>query len=54
MDEDRVDGSVMDLVSAVRDIFEAEVAKDTGAAPQLKRVLALLPELRPDPEHTRP
>ncbi len=50
MDEDRVDGSVMDLVSAVRDIFEAEVAKDTGAAPQLKRVLALLPELRPDPE----
>ncbi len=50
MDKDKVNKSTMDLVSAVRDIFEGEVAKDTAAAPQLKRVLALLPELRPDPE----
>ena len=40
----------MDLLNAVRDIFEAEVAKDTAAAPQLKRVVALMQELRLDPE----
>ncbi len=50
MEQDKVNGSTMNLVNAVRDIFEAEVAKDLGAAPQLKRVLAVLPELRLDPE----
>ena len=50
MDENRGDGSVMDLVSAVRDIFEAEAAKNAAKAEQLDRVLALLPELRLDPE----
>ncbi len=50
MEQDKVNSSTMDLINAVRDIFEAEVAKDSGAAPQLKRVLALLPELRLDPE----
>ncbi len=50
MEQDNVNSSTMDLINAVRDIFEAKVAKDSGAAPQLKRVLALLPELRLDPE----
>ncbi len=50
MDEDRVDSSAMNLLSAVRDIFEAEAAKDAAKAEQLDRVLALLPELRLDPE----
>ncbi len=50
MEEDKVKSSTMDFINAVRDIFAAEVAKDTPAAPQLKRVLALLPELRSDPE----
>ena len=50
MEQDKVNSSTMDLISAVRDIFEAKVAKDSGAAPQLKSVLALLPELRLDSE----
>ncbi len=50
MEEERVTRSTMDLVNAVRDIFEAEVAKDMASASQLKRVLALMQELRPDPE----
>ncbi len=50
MDEDRVDSSAMDLVSAVRDIFEAEATKDAAKTDQLDRVLALLPELRLDLE----
>ncbi len=50
MEQDRVDRSTRDLINAVRDIFEAEVTKDTAAAPQLKRVLALMQELRLDPE----
>ncbi len=50
MEQDKVDRSTTNLINAVRDIFEAAVTKDTAAAPQLKRVLALLPELRLDPE----
>ncbi len=50
MKQDEVNRSSTDLIDAVRDIFEAEVTKDTAAAPQLKRVLDLLPELRLDPE----
>ena len=50
MEQDKVNSSTMDLVNAVRDIFEAEEAQDTAKAPQLKRVLALMPELRLDPE----
>ncbi len=52
MEQDNVDRSTTDLINAVRDIFEAEVTKDTAAAPQLKRVLDLLPELRLDPERS--
>ena len=32
MDENKANNSMMDLVAAVRDIFEAEAAKDLGAA----------------------
>ena len=53
MDQDKVSRSTMDLINAVRDLFAAEVAKDTAAAPQLNRVLALLPELRLDPERSK-
>ncbi len=48
MEQDKVNGSTMDLIDAVRVVFEAEVAIDTASAPQLQRVLALLPELRLD------
>jgi hypothetical protein len=50
MEQDKVNSSTKDLINAVRDIFDAEVAKDTAAAPILRPVLALLPELRLDPE----
>ncbi len=52
MDQDRVDRSTADLIHAVRDIFAAEVAKDTAKTPPLKRVLALLPDLRLDPQRS--
>jgi hypothetical protein len=50
MEQDKVKSSMMDLLSAVRAIFEAEIAKDTAAAPTLKRVLDKLPDLRLDYE----
>ncbi len=50
MEEDKVNSSTMDLINAVRSIFEAEVAKDAAKAEQLDRVLTLIPELRLDPE----
>ncbi len=50
MEQDKVKRSTTDLINAVRDIFAAEVAKDTASASQLKRVLSLLPELWLDPE----
>lgn len=46
MDKDKAERSTMDLLSAVRVYFEAEIAKDTNAAAPLKRVLAELPQLR--------
>ena len=46
MDKDQAERSTMDLLSAVRVYFEAEIAKDTNAAVPLKRVLAELPQLR--------
>ena len=46
MDKDQAERSTLDLLSAVRVYFEAEIAKDTGAAAPLKRVLAELPQLR--------
>ena len=50
MDDKSVDRSTMTLVHAVRDIFAAEVAKDLASAEQLQRVLALMQELRLNPE----
>ena len=50
MDGERIKSSTTELIEAVRVIFEAEVAKDMASAPQLKRVLALMQELRLDPE----
>ena len=50
MEQERVNRSTMDLVGAVRDLFEAEAAQDTTKSPQLQRALALMQELRPDPE----
>jgi Dimethlysulfonioproprionate lyase len=44
----------MELVNAVRDIFEAEVAKGNANATQLRQVLALMEELRPDPDPPEP
>ena len=52
MKQDEVNRSSTDLIDAVRDIFEAESARDAAKAPQLKRVLDLLPELRPDPDRS--
>jgi hypothetical protein len=46
MEQDKIDRSTMDLINAVRVIFEADLAKGTAAAPILERVLTLLPELR--------
>jgi len=54
MDKDKVNRSTMDLVSAVRDLFEAEAAKDADKAPQLKRALVLMQELRLNPERPEP
>ena len=50
MERDKVNSPALDVVRAVRDLFEAEVAKDVAKAPQLKRALALMEELRPDPQ----
>jgi hypothetical protein len=47
---DKVNKSSMDLINAVRGIFESEAEKDTAKAAQLKRVVALMQELRLDPE----
>lgn len=52
MEMDKVNRSTMVLLSAVREMFESEVAKDTSAAPLLKRVLAELPALRLDPKRS--
>ena len=52
LQQEEIDRSTTDLVNAVREIFAAEAAKDTAAASPLKRVLALLPELRLDPERS--
>ncbi|MDP6767071.1 MAG: dimethylsulfonioproprionate lyase family protein [Arenicellales bacterium] len=40
----------MELIDAVREVFEADVARDTDSSAMLKRVLSFLPELRLDPQ----
>ena len=54
MDDKKVNKSTIELVGAVRDIFEAEAAKDSGKAPQLQRALALMQELRLNPDRSNP
>ena len=55
MEQDRINRLTMEADRcAVRVIFEAEIAKDTADSPQLKRVLAELPELRLDSERPEP
>lgn len=54
MHEDKIDNAAMELTEAVRDLFEAEVAKGGACAEQLKRVLELMAELRPNPEKAEP
>jgi len=43
-----------ELINAVSEIFEAEAARNTAAAQQLKRVIDYMQELRPDPETPAP
>ena len=52
MEQGKITSSTLDLLNAVRVIFEAAVAKDIAAAPILERVLALLPELHLDPDRS--
>ena len=54
MEKDKVNRLTMDLLSAVRVIFEAEIAKDPASAQQLKRVLAELSHLKLDSERPEP
>lgn len=39
-----------DLISAVRELFAAEAARDVAKAEQLNRALGLMQELHPDPD----
>lgn len=50
MEQNEIERSTTDLIVAVRNIFEAELATGTDAAPILESALALMPELRLDPE----
>jgi hypothetical protein len=50
MEQDEFNNAAMDLVNAVRDIFAAEATRDAAKVPQLKRALALMQQLRPDPD----
>ena len=48
------DRAAMQAVNAVGEVFEAEVATNTACPEQLRRVLALMAELRPNPERAAP
>ncbi|MDA9982607.1 dimethylsulfoniopropionate lyase [Gammaproteobacteria bacterium] len=52
MEQDKIYSSALDLIDAVRIIFEAELAKNSVAAPTLQRLLAELPKLRLDSERS--
>jgi hypothetical protein len=54
MEQDKANQLTMDLLDAVRDIFEAEISKDTESAAVLRRVLAAMPELHLDAEQPTP
>jgi len=54
MSETKPEGALAELINAVREIFEAEAARNAAAVPQLKRVIDYMQELRPDPETREP
>jgi hypothetical protein len=54
MSEEKTSGALAELLNAVGEIFEAEAAANVAATPQLKRVLAYMQELRPDPDAPAP
>lgn len=45
MEQEKIESTATELIDAVRVIFEAELAKETDAAPILSRALALMPDL---------
>lgn len=49
-EQDAIYRAAMDLINAARELFEAEAARDTPSAPQLRRVLSEMRELRVNPE----
>ena len=52
MEQEKFDSSTLNLIDGVRVIFEADLAKDSAAAPTLERLLAVLPELRLNSERS--
>ena len=54
MNEEHVREQSAELVNAVHDILNAEAASNKEAAPQIKRVLAYIDELRLDPDRPEP
>ena len=54
MDNLSFNRAAVQATNAVREIFQAEKAKNTACAEQLGRVLALMAELRPNPERAAP
>lgn len=54
MDDSDIDRAAMNLVADVREMFTAEMARNPDCAGQFERALALMSELRPDPERPDP
>jgi len=54
MNEERIREQTAELVNAVHDILIEEAARNKEAAPQIKRVLDYVDELRLDPERPEP
>lgn len=54
MDDDANSRLSMQVTDAVRDIFEAEIAKQTNCAAQLGRIVSLMEQLQPTPEAPEP
>lgn len=54
MSSEYIANASAEFIEAVRDIFAAEAAANSDAAPQLNRVLEYMQELRPDPDVPEP
>lgn len=48
------EGALAELLDAVREIFATEAGRNTAAAPQLKRIITYMQELRPEAEAPEP